>query len=68
MSRVPFLCACRHRPYLPFLCGLVMICTVSFWDDVHSLPDSVRMVVQIVSTLLMFWSVGLYAAFALPEM
>ena len=50
-------------PYLPFLCGLVMICTVSFWDDVHSLPDSVRMAVQIVSTLLMFWSVGLYAAF-----
>ena len=50
-------------PYLPFLCGLVMICTVSFWDDVHSLPDSVRMAVQIVSTLLTFWSVGLYAAF-----
>lgn len=50
-------------PYLPFLCGLVMICLVSFWDDIHSLPDSVRMVVQIVSTLLMFWSVGLYAAF-----
>ena len=51
------------RPYLPFLCGLVMICLVSFWDDIHSLPDSVRMVVQIVSTLLMFWSVGLYSAF-----
>lgn len=50
-------------PYLPFLCGLVMICLVSFWDDIHSLPDSIRMVVQIVSTLLMFWSVGLYAAF-----
>lgn len=49
--------------YLPFLCGLVMICMVSFWDDIHSLPDSVRMVVQIVSTLLMFWSVGLYSAF-----
>lgn len=49
-------------PYLPFLCGLVMICLVSFWDDVHSLPDSVRMVVQIVSILLMFWSMGLYAA------
>ena len=51
------------QSYLPFLCGLVLICGVSFWDDVHSLPDSVRMVVQIVSTLLMFWSVGLYAAF-----
>ena len=50
-------------PYLPFLCGMVLICGVSFWDDVHSLPDSLRMGVQIVSTLLMFWSVGLYAAF-----
>ena len=46
-------------PYLPFLCGLIMICTVSFWDDVHSLPDSVRMIVQIVSILLMFWSINL---------
>lgn len=49
-------------PYLPFLAGLIMIATVSFWDDVHSLPDSLRMCVQIVSTLLMFWSVGLYTA------
>ena len=48
--------------YLPFLVGLVMICTVSFWDDVHSLPDSLRMVVQIFSILLMFWSVGLYTS------
>ena len=50
-------------PYLPFLCGLVMICLVSFWDDIKSLPDSVRMAVQIISTLLMFWSIGLYTAF-----
>lgn len=50
-------------PYLPFLCGLVMICLVSFWDDNHSLPDSVRMAVQIISILLMFWSIGLYTAF-----
>ena len=48
--------------YLPFLCGLILICGISFWDDVHSLPDSLRMCVQIVSTLLMFWSVGLYTA------
>ena len=31
------------QEYLPFLCGLVLICGISFWDDVHSLPDSVRM-------------------------
>jgi len=45
--------------YLPFLCGLVLICGISFWDDVKSLPDSLRMCVQVVSTLLMFWSINL---------
>lgn len=45
--------------YLPFLCGLVLICGISFWDDVHSLPDSVRLVVQFVATTLMFWSIAL---------
>ena len=41
--------------YLPFLIGLVLICAVSFWDDVHSLPDSVRLVVQFVSMGLAAW-------------
>lgn len=48
--------------YLPFLCGLLLICGISFWDDVKSLPDSLRMAVQIISILLMFWSMGLYTA------
>ena len=46
-------------PYLPFLCGLVLIAGVSFWDDVHSLPDSVRLVAQFVAMALMFWSMGI---------
>jgi len=50
----------RFQEYLAFLVGLIMIATVSFWDDVHSLPDSLRMAVQIIATLLMFWSIGLY--------
>lgn len=36
-----------------------MICGISFWDDVKSLPDSVRLVVQFVATALMFWSIAL---------
>ena len=48
--------------YLPFLCGLILVAGISFVDDIHSLPDSLRMAVQIVSILLMFWSVGLYTA------
>ena len=49
--------------YLPFLCGLVLICGISFWDDVKSLPDSLRMAVQIISILLMFWSINLGLGF-----
>ena len=45
--------------YLPFLCGLVLIAGVSFWDDVHSLPDSVRLVAQFTAMALMFWSMGI---------
>lgn len=46
-------------PYLPFVGGLVLIAGVSFWDDVHSLPDNVRLVAQFVAMALMFWSMGI---------
>ena len=45
--------------YLPFLVGLLMVAGISFVDDIHSLPDSLRMVIQIVAYLLMFWSMGM---------
>ena len=45
--------------YLPFIVGLIMVAGVSFVDDIHSLPDSLRMGVQIVAFLLMFWSMGM---------
>ncbi len=47
------------QEYLPFLVGLLMVAGISFWDDVQSLPDSLRMVVQIIAYLLMFWSIGI---------
>lgn len=47
--------------YLPFLVGLLMVAGVSFWDDVKSLPDSVRLIVQFVAMGLMFWSMGLFS-------
>ena len=49
----------RFQEYLPFLCGLLLIAWVSFWDDVHSLPDSVRLVAQFTAMALMFWSMGI---------
>lgn len=41
--------------YLPFLAGLLIIAGVSFVDDVHSLPDSVRLVAQFLSMGLAAW-------------
>ena len=43
--------------YLPFIIGLMLICGVSFWDDVKSLPDSVRLVAQFFSMGLMAWGI-----------
>ena len=45
--------------YLPFLVGLLLVAGVSFSDDVKSLPDSVRLVVQFGAMALMFWSMGI---------
>ena len=45
--------------YLPFLVGLMLIAGVSFYDDIHSLPDSVRLVAQFVAMGLMFWNLDI---------
>ena len=45
--------------YLPFLVGLFIIAGVSFIDDIHSLPDSVRLVAQFIAMGLMFWNLGI---------
>ncbi len=38
-----------------FLLGLTLIGSVSFIDDIHSLPDSARLVVQFAAMFLMFY-------------
>ena len=48
---------CTVQDYLPFMIGLLMVAGISFVDDIHSLPDSVRLVAQFVAMALMFWSV-----------
>lgn len=46
-----------HYPWL--LAGVTMAAGVSFVDDIHSLPDSMRLVVQFASMFLVFREVGL---------
>ncbi len=42
-----------------FLLGLTLIGSVSFADDIHSLPDSVRLAVQFLAMGLMFYQFGI---------
>ena len=39
--------------YLPFVVGTLLVCGVSFWDDIHSLPDSLRLVAQFVGMAML---------------
>ena len=45
--------------YSLFILGLSLIGIVSFIDDVHSLPDGVRLVAQFAAMFLMFYQFGI---------
>jgi len=53
----------EFQVFLPFIIGLVLVAGVSFVDDVISLPDSLRLVVQFASYGLMYWSLGVFGLF-----
>ena len=53
---------CMVQNYLPFMVGLILICGVSFIDDIRSLPDSVRLVAQFVAMILMFYQLDMLHA------
>lgn len=46
-----------HYPW--FIFGLTLVGLVSFTDDIRSLPDSVRLVVQFTAMFMMFYQFGI---------
>lgn len=50
---------CFGFQYPWFLIGVTLVALVSFVDDIRSLPDSVRLVVQFVAMCLMFYQFGI---------
>ena len=42
-----------------FLAGLTLVCGISLWDDIHSLPDSVRLIAQFMAMFLLFADFGI---------
>lgn len=49
------------------LVAITLAAGISFVDDIHSLPDSVRLVVQFVAMGLLFWQIVLSLGFAGDE-
>ena len=46
--------------YYPwFLLGLTLVCGISLWDDIRSLPDSVRLIAQFAAMFLLFADFGI---------
>lgn len=45
--------------YPCFLAGLTLVAGVSFVDDIHSLPDSIRLVAQFVAAAMVFYQMGI---------
>lgn len=46
-------------PYPWFLAGLTLVAGVSFIDDIHSLPDRLRLVAQFAAALMAFHELGI---------
>lgn len=53
-------CAFFGMQYLWFLLGLTLVAGISFIDDIHSLPDSVRLVVQFAAAGMAFYQLGMF--------
>jgi UDP-N-acetylmuramyl pentapeptide phosphotransferase/UDP-N-acetylglucosamine-1-phosphate transferase len=43
-----------------FLLGLTLICGISFWDDISSLPNRIRIIVHFFSITLIFYGLGMF--------
>lgn len=43
-----------------FMAGLTLIAAISFADDVHSVPNKIRIVVHLMAMLLLFYQLGLF--------
>ena len=46
-----------HYPW--FLAGLTLVAVMSFVDDIHSLPDSVRLVAQFAAAIMVFYQLDI---------
>lgn len=55
--------AIELQMYLPFVIGMMIVTGLSFIDDVVSVRNRIRLMVQFVSYCLMFWSLGVHALF-----
>lgn len=45
---------------LPFLLGMILIGLISFWDDISSLPNKLRLLVHLIAVTCLLWTVNAF--------
>jgi UDP-N-acetylmuramyl pentapeptide phosphotransferase/UDP-N-acetylglucosamine-1-phosphate transferase len=46
---------------IPFLTGITLISAVSFWDDISSLPNKIRIIIHFLSISFVFYGLSLFS-------
>jgi len=46
--------------YLFFFAGITLVSLVSFWDDIQSLPNKIRLIVHFTAISLVFYTIALF--------
>ncbi|OXA97455.1 UDP-GlcNAc--UDP-phosphate GlcNAc-1-phosphate transferase [Flavobacterium oncorhynchi] len=49
------------QPYLFFFAGITLVSLVSFWDDIQSLSNKIRISIHFLSITLIFYDLNLFA-------
>ena len=51
----------RFEGYYLFFVGITLVSLVSFWDDIQSLPNKIRLVTQFLAISLLLYSLGVFS-------
>ena len=53
----------NHLEYKLFFLGITIICLISFWDDIQSLSNKVRLVAHFLAITIVFYDLSLFKIF-----
>jgi UDP-N-acetylmuramyl pentapeptide phosphotransferase/UDP-N-acetylglucosamine-1-phosphate transferase len=55
-----------HPNMVSVFLGITLISAVSFWDDIKSLPNKIRIIIHFLSITCVFYGLGIYSTLPWP--